>query len=1036
MSKSSFTFSAQQQKAMSLTKQNMLISAGAGSGKTAVLVERLVQLITVKNIELDKLLVLTFTNAGAAEFKTRIKKRLESIPSHAHKAYAIDGADITTFDSFALKIVRKYGYLAGLDPDIKNLDGALAKVLFRRAFNAVMAPLYEKPTRAVQNYAKRFLLKDDAALLNTLYSIESEANLALNPAEFINNYVDHYYSKKQFERLYDDFTRLVISKLRDIASNAKKLEDPLHLKRYEPFLSEYSNVLTYEAYLANTVLQEKPRTPNHSYAEFADDEYFSEKNKQLFDELTEFRKTGDKKAMYTTFLENREHAVFLIDLYKKIKAQVEAFKLAKNTFTFSDIAHSAFSLVQLPAVQDELRNQYEYILIDEYQDTSDIQEAFINTFANNNVYMVGDIKQSIYAFRNANSDIFRNKYQKFAKKDGGVLVDLNDNYRSRHTVLAAINGILSDLMSDKIGGANYKNDHVIGYANKVYDANEVAGQRQGLKVLAYTIPEETEASKFTRKTTTQEYEAEIIIADIKAKMASGFQVFDNENKVLRKITYKDFTILATRGTHFDDIERRFIAEGIPLYQDRDEKLQDDKVVIALNAMLTIFDAYTKETQPTSYEFRFAVASFLRSFINNYTDQQLLDLMGNKNRDYSSDLTLAKIAKLATELKEAPIVLIVHKLIAEFNFYGAINRIGNIQQNTFKLMSKVQEIENLAKLNFTMSELLLYFKEALDLDLKTQIVRPKISEDSVNIMTIHNSKGLEFPVVYYIDLEQDFYLMEKREQHRASDKVYGLILPSPNKAPTLHTILAEARMNENMLSERMRILYVALTRAREKMIVIQRAKAKDEVIVPLRDARNFRTVLLNAPLYVQAIEEIPLGAVKASPQLAIPTYMGKETITQKILPSHFKTSPILITPQAPVVVSQYILARGTLLHKYIELYDFKTRKLDYIPNRDDREHIKKLFALPLFVPASETNVYREYAFLGADDKTYVIDMFILGAREITLLDFKLVNLDHAQYDVQVRNYANYLEKVFKRPVNAYLVSIMNLDYRRVLLNEQN
>jgi ATP-dependent helicase/nuclease subunit A len=181
--------------------------------------------------------------------------------------------------------------------------------------------------------------------------------------------------------------------------------------------------------------------------------------------------------------------------------------------------------VCIPKVQNELRNQYEYILIDEYQDTSDIQEQFIQKIANNNVYMVGDIKQSIYAFRNANCDIFREKYARYRTGKEGKKVDLNDNYRSRPEVLNAINAILNELMTEDFGGANYKREHQINQGNKKYDKFKVPNQKVGLEVINYTIPKKNKDEPLANESIRKsfEYETEYIVRDIERKIKKNIK---------------------------------------------------------------------------------------------------------------------------------------------------------------------------------------------------------------------------------------------------------------------------------------------------------------------------------------------------------------------------------------------------------------------------------------------------------------------------------------------------------------------------------
>lgn len=1039
MSKKGFTWSPKQLEALSLDKVNMLVSAGAGSGKTAVLTERVIRIIKDKNVPLESILVLTFTDLGAKEFRDRIKKELSKDPALAPKVYAVDNADIMTFDAYALKLLKSYGYRLNFKTDIVNIDESIEAIFIKEAFDALLLEEYENPSLAFNDIAKRFLVRDDKVLFEMVTNILKAANLTLNPPKFLRDFIDNNYTLDNFNFLVKELDHYVIYLLRNIASQVKQLSDEKHVERYNEFLEEFGTVLTFEHYMSRKEKLKKPRVPNKSFENFPEDESIGKTLKSLYDKLDRLEYLISVSNMYTIFSKEREYAKFLLDLVAKIYDIVKARKEAMNAFTFSDVARNAYALISLPDIQKELQNKYEYILVDEYQDTSDIQEDFLQQIVDNNMYMVGDIKQSIYAFRNANVYIFKDKYTNFSKGIGGRLIDLNDNYRSRSEVLTSINDILSEIMTEEYGGAKYKQEHVIGYGNKKYDENFVLGQDVGLKVINYSLDDINEALENSDgtesvKLTEGEIEAQIIIKDIQERISRGEQVYDADDKKMRPAKYKDFAILVSRKNEFPTIEKTFLDAGIPIFVDDDKTDRSDVVFIALVALLQIYVSYTKEDYPNTYEYRFAVASFLRSFVNNYSDQQLLDLMGYDNTDFSSDPLLQKIKHIAKTMQDYPAQDIIDTLVKTFDLYGAIYYLGDVAQNTMKLTGKLTQIENLAKLGLNVEEILnvMQFENADDKDISLR--RPRTVDNAVTLMTIYRSKGLEFPIVYYIDLKHNYYTVERRTKFKIVAP-YGISFPNVKEKPSLNSVISETKKFKEILSERIRLLYVALTRARELMVVIHDLdKEKDLNEIPFADLKNFKEILLQSPTYREHLEIIdftPLNLQKAKEKLKpssknkiiinTPTYSFKETKTEVKLKEKFDVPP-------------HILKMGTLLHRQIELYDFKTKKLDYIDNREHRDHIKKIFTLPLFVNATNENVYREYSYIDeATNETYVIDFFILGARTITLIDFKLLNIDVEEYDLQVKRYAKHLQKVFNKNVDAYLLSIINKNWRKVEVN---
>ena len=224
--------------------------------------------------------------------------------------------------------------------------------------------------------------------------------------------------------------------------------------------------------------------------------------------------------------------------------KLNKYKETNNMYEFTDIAILAINLVENnPEVKKELMSRFNEILLDEYQDTSDLQEKFISCISNNNVYMVGDIKQSIYRFRNANPYIFKNKYDAYSLSNGGIKIDLMKNFRSRREVLENINEIFNHIMDDKIGGAEYQNGHQMIFGNTTYEENGKTDNNYNFEFYNYTYDKN---GKFKR----EEIEIFLIAKDIKEKVNSNYQVYDKDKGILRNITYNDFVILMDRSKNF------------------------------------------------------------------------------------------------------------------------------------------------------------------------------------------------------------------------------------------------------------------------------------------------------------------------------------------------------------------------------------------------------------------------------------------------------------------------------------------------------
>ena len=328
--------------------------------------------------------------------------------------------------------------------------------------------------------------------------------------------------------------------------------------------------------------------------------------------------------MKNCLLETITYAKAIIKIINELDEKVLGYKGKYASFEFNDIAKMAIKIAKTPNAKKEISSSFKEIMVDEYQDTSDLQETLVNLISNNNVYMVGDIKQSIYRFRNANPLIFKNKYDKYSKEDGGIKIDLLKNFRSRDKVLENINKIFNLLMDDDFGGANYKESHQMVFGNTVYSENSV--NTDDLDVFVY--------NKEDKKYSDTEYEAFIIAGDIKEKILSGYKVLDKETKTLRPCKYDDFCILIDRKNGFEIYKKIFEYLDLPLLIYYDEKITNEKDILVLKNLIDLIVCiYNKDYKQ---KFKYDFYSILRSFLYNEKDEVFINYFVNNNY-YNSDL---------------------------------------------------------------------------------------------------------------------------------------------------------------------------------------------------------------------------------------------------------------------------------------------------------------------------------------------------------------------------------------------------------------
>ena len=615
-----------QQKAITSSGNNIIVSAGAGSGKTQVLTQRVLYFIKNHGFKLENFLILTFTNLAAAEMKERIRKTL--LDEGLEEANSVDVADITTFDSYALTLVKKYHFNLGITPNISIVDSNVISVRKRTILNEIFESYYASGDLDFANMVKEFCFKDDNELVNLTLDFYDKSMQKTDYLDYWNNF-SNYYSQEKIEDIKDGLFKLIINDINTIKPLISKLPDAC-LKKSDPRI--YQDVIfnmfeplflatSYESILE--LLNQSysfPNIPNGS----SDEE--KKANKKIKDILTSIIKKyatlPKNEEEFLKFLKrNIPYANKIIEICKLLDEKIKEYKNAHEVYEFNDIAKMSLYLIKnYEDIRNEIKNNLKIIMIDEYQDTSIIQEEFISYIANDNVYMVGDVKQSIYRFRNARSDIFTNKYNKYKLGQGGIAIDLNKNFRSRREVLDDINFIFKQIMTDKCGGANYRKDHIIEYGNLNYLK---AGNNLANNNLEFLVYSKETSDKQADK------EARLIATDIIYKINQGYLVFDMVDKkpTLRKCRYSDFCILMDRGTTFDTYLKIFNEYQIPIFVEQDENIKDNQITMIMTNILNLMKAIINNDYKSS-EYKKALISVARSFVFCYSDQQLYDLAKN------------------------------------------------------------------------------------------------------------------------------------------------------------------------------------------------------------------------------------------------------------------------------------------------------------------------------------------------------------------------------------------------------------------------
>lgn len=1012
----------EQKEAIYTEGTNIIVSAGAGSGKTAVLTERVLEKVK-KGISVDNLLILTFTKMAAKEMKERIgdKLRKEGLTSELAK---LDTADITTFDAYALSVVKKYHYYLNVSKDINIIDGSVITLYKRKVLKDIFEELYEENNHEFIDFIQEYCIKDDKDIFEFILNINSKLDLKTNKREYLDNYINTVYDEVKIDNDIDNYIKVILKLISNINDYLEYIDDDDYLAKLYDVLSSLLSAKSYDDIKSNISI----KLPILRGASDITREY-RDKIKSTIDEIKKLTTYDSYDDIKRGILSTKGNAKVIIDIIKKLDDITYNYKVKYNSYEYSDISALAIKLVRdNKEIREEIKNNLNEILIDEYQDTNDVQEEFISYISNNNVYMVGDIKQSIYRFRNANPYIFKNKYDSYSNNIGGIKIDLNKNFRSREEVINNINLLFDRIMDNDIGGADYSLSHRMIYGNLMYKGDGDNKEDNNFSVYNYL-------NDTTFK--NNEVEAFIIADDIKNKINSGYRAFGKDTNGVRKIKYSDFAILLDSSKSFDLYKKILEYNGIPTSIVKSVNLTDGEVVLVIKNIISFIIKINDNK--IDNEFKKLFISIGRSFLFNTDDNVLFDYFLNNN---FKDSDIYKISyNITKRLNTISLEEIIDLIVDNFDFYNKLFLLGDYNANILRIQ-KLKEITNsLINLDYDIYDYQKYLDDIISNNLKLEYSVNDNSTDTVKIMTIHASKGLEFGVCYYGELYNRFNNSDAISKYSYDNK-YGIILPYKDKFlynTIYHNLSYRDYVMEN-ISERIRLFYVALTRAKEKMIFILPSNTKEDnksigdiIDNSIRGKYNsFASIMYSLESitkdYYKNIDINDINLSKDYNMISNNNYKEHlKLINDKIgvnttcIPSSIKENKTFSKKDIHIVTKEEEdkLLYGRLIHELFECTDFNN--LDNLS--DNNKKIIERFLEK--VDISHANIYKEYEFIYEEDNTTyhgIIDLMLEYQDNIKIIDYKLKNINDDAYIKQLNGYKNYIEKLFNKKTSIYLYSI--------------
>lgn len=856
-------------------EKNILVSAAAGSGKTAVLVERIVKLTIEDEIPIENFLIVTFTNAAAKGMKLKIQNAFNNILSNSKnfdrnyityirkQSNNLSKSSISTIHVFCLDIIRNNFNYLDLDPAFRIGDEIECSLMLNEAIEEILEHKFEENNPSFIKIVNSFSgnRTDDKliSLLKDIYTfIQSfpEPNLWLTSEIEKLNIEDKDLDKSDWiENILSDINEqlnsfIEYSSLRDIEKSLSNKEDEFSSaaissdklivnylksslsKGYEDFTKDLLNI----EFKAKSRAKKVPKEIENGIVTDLNIAYkYCSKN--LSDELKKLQSSlpnksidelsADIQYMYPLLKTMSDLVIQISDLFQLKKRE-------KSIIDFNDFEHLAYKALSNPEIANYYKDKYDYIFVDEYQDSNQIQESLISKIKkDNNLFMVGDSKQSIYKFRLADVEIFTKKMKSYSllTSEKDKRIDLNKNFRSRKEILCGINHIFSNIMTEKLGELNY-DESVFLYPGMEFYSDETTVPELALILNSTTSTSDDNTLNTIKDIKKQELEAHFIANKI-IKLIDK-PIYSANSKEAKLATYKDIVILMRSTTSWSEIfQNVFIEYGIPFYQDAGSGYYDTlEIQIVLN-YLKIIDNLRQDIPLLSimrsplYKFNADELTIIRL---NKTNCSYIDAVLNYSKTHD-DAISSKISKLLSDIKKfkqtshyIDVNELIWNIVIETKYYDFIGLLpnGKLRQANIRLLTaKAKDYESTS-----MTGLYNFIKyiDKIKFSNKGNSEAKIIAENAnvVRLMTIHKSKGLEFPIVFICGLNKQFNMLDTKSTI-LKHKTYGLAPKYLNadiraKRETIPRYAIKNIIKKEALSEEMRILYVALTRAVDKLIL--------------------------------------------------------------------------------------------------------------------------------------------------------------------------------------------------------------------------
>ena len=886
---------------------NILVAAAAGSGKTAVLVERIIHKILEQKIDIDKMLVVTFTNAAASEMRERILeaiyKKLEQETENSHlqrQIMLLNKASICTIHSFCLDVIRNHFYELDLPSNFRIADTTEIDLLKQEVLEDLFEQKYLENNQDFIDLLETYTnYHGDEALQELILSIYRFIQSIPYPEKWLEEKLELFSQSPKSGFETTEYGQVILNEIKELLEDCiLRLQKTEHDLSRIMELTKFRQVISEDIIALQFVLQEidswdntYQAITNMSFSKWPVDKKVTIEQKEDAKQIRDgVKKVITEKVLtliqissseiYEDFQKIGPILQKLSNIVLEFSSQFAEKKREKNCIDFNDIEHFALKILlnengQKTVVAEKYAERFQEIAIDEYQDSNLIQEAILTSISKgNNIFMVGDIKQSVYQFRQACPELFLQKYTKYKEKENrreneGLKIQLFRNFRSRQNILDIANLVFESIMSKNLGDIDYNENEYLNYgANypELEDREEI--NYKGTYNIKPEISEKGEFQteldiidlKETETITAFEgeeeeieelerveddvLEARFVANRIQELLKSDYLVYDRK-KGYRPIKAKDIVILLRATSNLAPIYEKELSElELPVFSDSSTSYLESVEIETILAILKIINNPMQDIP---------LVIVLRSIIGNFTDNELMEIrLIDRNCNFYEaflktriacdeklkekiDCLLAKLGTWKEQSEYLPLEELIWQIYLDTGYYQYVGLLPNGAMRQANLKTLFEKAKQYESASFKGLFHFIQFIEKLkkqngDLGSSKLIGE---NEDVVRIMSIHKSKGLEFPIVFLCNTQKKFNLQDLNNVvllHQ--DLGFGPTLIDTQKRVKYNTVAKQAiglRVKRQTLSEEERILYVALTRAKEKLIITGRRKDYEKSI---------------------------------------------------------------------------------------------------------------------------------------------------------------------------------------------------------------